>query len=203
MYRPPAFAVDGRETLHAFVRAHRFATLAAAVDGDVRFAYAPVVLDGDTVRFHLAAANPLAKIADGARLRLSFLGAHAYVSPDWYASDGKVPTWNYRAVEGAGVVRRLDGEALHRLLVDLSAAEEAHLAPKAPWTVDKVPADKMAMLLKAIVGFALTFETLEGKFKLSQNVSAADHAGVVAGLGARGDAQSRAVAQAMLPTADT
>ena len=46
-------------------------------------------------------------------------------------------------------------------------------------------------------GAHLTFETLEGKFKLSQNVSAADHAGVVAGLGARGDAQSRAVAKAM------
>lgn len=197
MYRPAAFAVDDRPTLDAFIRAHPFATIALVRDGRVEIAYAPVVLDGGSVRFHLAANNPVAQAADGARLKLSFLGAHAYISPDWYATKTMVPTWNYSAVEGEGIAERLDGEALTTLLVDLSAAEESPLAPKKPWTIDKVPPERMAMLLKAITGFSLRFETLEGTFKLSQNVKSEDFEGAVRGLEGRGDAASAAVAAAM------
>jgi transcriptional regulator len=198
MYRPPAFAVDDRRVLLAFLRGNPFATLAAVVDGAVQFAYAPIVVGEDgTARFHLARGNPLAALAGGARLRLSFLGPHAYVSPDWYRTQGMVPTWNYSAVEGEGAVRRLDEAALRTLLADLSAAEEAHLPPKKPWTVDKVPAAKMATLMNAIVGFSLRFETLEGKFKLSQNLKPEDAEGAAGGLDARGDAASLAVAAAM------
>jgi len=197
MYRPAAFAVDDRPTLDAFIRVHPFATIALVRNGRVEIAYAPVVLDGGSVRFHLAANNPVAQAADGARLKLSFLGAHAYISPDWYATKTMVPTWNYSAVEGEGIAERLDGEALTTLLVDLSAAEESPLAPKKPWTIDKVPPERMAMLLKAITGFSLRFETLEGTFKLSQNVKSEDFEGAVRGLEGRGDAASAAVAAAM------
>jgi transcriptional regulator len=198
MYRPPHFAIDDRDALHAFIRAHPFATIAAMHDGAVQFAYAPVVLDElGTVRFHLARANPLAQLAPGTRVRFSFMGAHAYLSPDWYATPGMVPTWNYMAVEGEGVVALLSGAALVELLVDLSAAEEEHLKPKKPWTIDKVPEPKMTNLRNAIVGYEVVLETLAGKFKLSQNVKPEDSAGAVRGLEARGDAQSLAVAQAM------
>ena len=186
MYRPAAFALDDPAALHAFIRAHPFATIALARDGAVDLAYAPVVFDGARARFHLAAANPVAQAAAGARLKLSFLGAHAYISPDWYETRTSVPTWNYCAVEGEGVAERLDDQALTALLVDLSAAEEAHLAPKEAWTIDKVPPERMAMLLKAIVGFSLRFETLEGKFKLSQNLKRQDFEGAVRGLERRG-----------------
>ena len=197
MYRPRAFAVDDNQELHVFMRAHPFATLAAVVDGAIQLAYAPVETGGGLARFHLARANPLAALADGARLRLSFLGANAYVSPDWYESAGMVPTWNYSVVEAEGVLRRLDEDALRALLIDLSAAEEDKLLPKTPWTVDKVPPERMAGLLKAIVGFEVRLETLEGKFKLSQDKKREDFAGVLRGLGARNDAQSAAVALAM------
>src|SRR5215467_13101948 len=105
MYRPAHFAVDDTEALHGFIRAHPFATIAAVVDGAIGFAYAPVIFDPPrTARFHLARANPLAQLVTGARVRLSFMGAHAYVSPDWYRTPGMVPTWNYLAVEAEGAV---------------------------------------------------------------------------------------------------
>ena len=200
MYRPVAFAVDDREALHAFVRAHPFATVAMAVEGRIALAYAPVVLDGDTARFHLAASNPVAQAADGARAKLAFMGAHAYISPDWYVTPGMVPTWNYSAVEGEGIARRFDADATRTMLEDLSAAEEAHLLPKPPWTIAKVPPERMAMLLNAIIGFEIVFDTLEGKLKLSQNIKREDFDGALKGLATRGDAQSLSVAQAMRKT---
>ena len=200
MYCPRHFAVDDIAVLHDVIRARAFATLAAVVDGAVRFAYAPMVLDAGglgVLRFHLARANPLAALPQGARLRVSFLAADAYVSPDWYETEGMVPTWNYIAVEGEGCVTRLAGDELRALLAELSAQEEARLLPKVPWLVDKVPAAKMATLLGAIVGYAMPLESLEGKFKLSQNVGPQDFAGVLGGLERRGDAASAAVARAM------
>lgn len=202
MYRPAAFAVDDREAIRAVIRARVFATITAVIDGAVAFAYAPVVLDAarNAVRFHLARNNPLADLPEGTALALSFLGPDAYVSPDWYETAGRVPTWNYVAVEGRGRARRLSGDALRDLLIDLSAVEEEKLLPKKPWTIDKVPADKMAGLLNAIVGFEIVFERLEGKFKLSQNVPAGDVAGVIDGLERRGDAASVATAKRMRAT---
>jgi transcriptional regulator len=156
---------------------------------------APAPLGG--IRFHLARANPLANMEDGASLKLSVMGAHAYVSPDWYASDGLVPTWNYVAVEGTGRVRRLSSAGLKRLLSDLSAQEERALAPKVPWTMARVPAGRLEELLTAIVGFELVFDALEGKTKLSQNRVLADREGAIGGLERRGDAASVATAALM------
>jgi transcriptional regulator len=205
MYRPHAFAVDDVAALHAVIRERVFATFAADHDGALRFGYAPVVVDGNrgplgAVRFHLARANPLSELPDGAALSFSIIAADAYVSPDWYETQGRVPTWNYIAVEGRGTVERLNSDNLHQLLVDLSAAEEAKLAPKPPWTIDKVPAEKMDALMNAIAGFSLRFEALEGKFKLSQNVTPEDAEGVVRGMEQRGDAMSLKIANAMRRT---
>jgi transcriptional regulator len=147
-------------------------------------------------RFHLARANPLAEI-DGQRIKLSFLGPDSYVSPDWYVTEGLVPTWNYIAVEGAGVARLLDRPALHQLLIELSALHEARLAPKPPCTLDKIPEKRLEALLGAIVGFEVRFDTLQGKFKLSQDKKVEDFEGVVAALDAMKRPDSSAVAAAM------
>lgn len=200
MYRPGPYVEDGAALLHDIIRTRPFALIAASLDGDIAFAYAPVVVDGEGgrggVRFHLARANPLAA-TDGVKLRLSFLGPDTYISPDWYVSEGLVPTWNYVAIEAAGVARQLDRPALHQLLVDLSAQEEARLSPKTPWTLDKVPAAKLETLLNAIVGFWVPFDTLEGKFKLSQDKKSEDFEGAVSALEVREDAGAQEIAAAM------
>ncbi|HEY3776510.1 MAG TPA: FMN-binding negative transcriptional regulator [Rhizomicrobium sp.] len=201
MYRPRAYAIDDVAVLHHVIRERSFATIAAVVDGDVQFAYAPMLVDSapapyGSVRFHLARGNPLSE-CDGAPIRIGLLGADAYVSPDWYRTGAFVPTWNYIAVEGAGRARVLDERDLRRLLVDLSAGHEERLRPKPPWTPKKIIPERMEMLIRSIRGFVLPFEALEGKFKLSQDKAPDDIAGVIAGLEARGDPASLAVARAM------
>jgi transcriptional regulator len=202
MYVPAHFALSDVAAVHSFLRSHVFATIAGEVGGNICFAYAPIVLDTAPgplggIRFHLARANPLAASVDGARLAISVMGPHAYVSPDWYASDAMVPTWNYVAAEGAGRVRRLCDAGLRRLLAELTVQEESALRPKTPWAMGRVPPERLDSLLSAIAGFELVFETLEGKAKLSQNRSQADREGAIKGLQQRGDAASLAVAATM------
>ena len=168
----------------------------------IQIAYAPVVFDAHSgplggVRFHLARANPLADIQDGALVKLSVMGAHAYISPDWYETPEMVPTWNYLAVEGSGYVRHLSDAALRKLLNDLTVQEERLLTPKPPWTLARLSEARLNQLLPSIAGFELVFDSLEGKAKLSQNRAQADIAGAVAGLEKRSDAASLAVATAM------
>ncbi len=201
MYRPAAYARDETAVLHDFIRERSFAVIAAVVDGSVQFAYVPMVLDSDEgshggARFHLARANPLAQI-DGSKVLISFMGPDAYVSPDWYATEDLVPTWNYIAIEAAGTARQLNGPALRRLLADLSAEHEKRLLPKRPWTLDKLSQQRLDALLNAIVGFSVVFDTLEGKFKLSQDKKADDVEHVMAALEASTAPTSSALAAAM------
>ena len=83
MYRPHAFALDDAGVLREVLRRRIFVTLATARDGEILFAYAPVVVEEGGLRFHLAIRNPMAAMEDGTRVSLSCLAADAYVSPDW------------------------------------------------------------------------------------------------------------------------
>lgn len=61
----------------------------------------------------------------------------------------------------------------------------------------KVPDERIEAMLNGIVGFSLSFERLQGKFKLSQDKLPGDIAGVIERLDARGDTAGLAVAKAM------
>lgn len=202
MYNPPHFAISDNEWMHAFMRRNAFATVAAVIDGAVHFAYAPLVLDQvpsplGTVYFHLARSNPIAGVPNGSTVKLSILGSHAYVSPDWYETPEQVPTWNYMAVEGSGRVERLDDAESLTHLTRLAAEQETRLAPKPPWSPSRLQPQRLKQLLLGIVPFRLPLDTLEGKAKLSQNRSQADIVGVIAALCRRGDETATTVASAM------
>ena len=180
MHPNRTFGWDEREEMLGFIRTVSFATI--CIDGP-RVAHAPVVPDeGERLRFHLSRANAAVPSLDGARAVISVLGPDAYVSPDWYGSADQVPTWNYVAVEAEGCLRRLDEDALARLLDDLSAEHESRLAPKAAWTRAKMTSGLFERMLKAIVGYEMTIEALRGTRKLGQNKADAERQGAAEGL---------------------
>jgi len=189
MHPAPAFRVEDRETLLAFLATHPFVTLAAGIGGRPFVAQAPVVvreIQGELViDFHLSRGNALAPhLVKGFRAVLLATGPDAYVSPDWYESADQVPTWNYLSVEAEGAVAVLDEAELVAQLDDLSRQEEARLAPKPLWTRDKMAPGRFEAMLRGIVGGRLFVERLEGTFKLSQNKTPADRLGAAQGLGA-------------------
>ncbi len=202
MYVPRHYSQGDTAVAHDLIRSNVFATLLTEVSGRLDATHVPVVLDGDrgelgSLRFHLARANPTSKaLTDDREVLMVFVGPQTYISPDWYATENLVPTWNYAVVHAYGVPRTMDDAELRRLLDDLSATQESRL-PKTPWTTDKMPPELVGKMCKAIVGFELPIAELLGKWKFDQKKSADDGAGAVAALEELGGESRHAVAATM------
>lgn len=198
MHPAPVFEWKERETMLAFVGERAFATVVGSVGEPTRVAVgqAPLLVDGDRLLLHLSRANPLAK---NLPLRVTAIvsGLDAYVSPDWYAADDQVPTWNYVSVEITGELVATDDAMLLEILRRQSAVFEGRIAGKRPWTVDKLDPSTLAAKLKGIVGVTLSIEELRGTRKLSQNKTDADRAGVVEALAQSPRAADREIAVLM------
>lgn len=183
MHPNPKFAWEDETAMRVFVNRTAFAQIVTVVDGKPASAQAPLAIAPDgSACFHLARANRLTPLLDGAKILASVVGLHFYVSPDWYGTEDQVPTWNYRLVEIEGVARRLDEVELRDLLDRLSAAQEAELAPKPAWTSAKMDQSKLNRMIGAIVGFAIQAPSFGGVVKMGQNKSEAERRSAVAAL---------------------
>ena len=191
MYLPKHFEQTDRAQLAALMRERPLATLITTTPAGPSADLIPleyIASEGEhgTLRGHVARANPLWQRAGTTALAV-FTGPEAYISPGWYASKqehGKVvPTWNYTMVQASGVLRAVDDAPwLHALVTRLTDHHEA--AQTKPWQVSDAPDDYVQQMLRAIVGFEITLTSLVGKWKVSQNSSAADREGTAQGLAA-------------------
>jgi transcriptional regulator len=197
MYTPAHFAADpgAVRALLARPAAANLVTMTSQglLATLIPFVFDPSVGEHGALLGHLARNNSQWSEPPIGESLVLIQGADAYISPSWYASKAEhgrvVPTWNYSTahVYGKLVVHDdpawLDG--LVRRLTDLHEA-----GSERPWTVDDAPERFIAGQLRAIVGVELRITRIEAKTKLSQNRSDADVDGVVAGLCARGQAES-------------
>jgi transcriptional regulator len=182
MYVPPHFAETDPDVLRALIRAHPLGTW---VTRDLVVNHIPFLMRDGMLVGHVARANDVWKNLAGESVVI-FQGPEAYITPSWYASKrehGKVvPTWNYAVVHAHGTPRAIeDRDWLYALVTELTDANEAS-RPR-PWKVTDAPAEFVRAQLGAIVGIEIAVERLVGKWKASQNRSAADRRGVIEGLG--------------------
>lgn len=207
MYTPDHFSESRPEVLGELVRHFPLGLLCwQTADGTLHADSVPFLLDqaadpaggSGVLRAHVARANPLWREARADRDALVvFQGPQAYVSPSWYpskAAHGKVvPTWNYIMVQARGRLRAIDdADWVRALVVRLTERHEA--GRPAPWAVDDAPAPFVASMLEAIVGIEIFLGELTGKWKVSQNRSLPDRAGVADGLATDGIAAAEALA---------
>jgi len=205
MYLPSHFEESRAEVLHALIRSQPLGLLVTQSDAGLQANTVPFLLDPDPaggpgiLRAHVARANPLwRETRADAEALVVFQGPQAYVSPGWYpskAEHGKVvPTWNYVMVQARGTLRAIDDAGWVRAFVTrLTAHHEA--AQARPWAVTDAPADFIETMTRAIVGIEITLSALTGKWKVSQNRSAADRAGVASGLRAAGHIDAAATVE--------
>jgi len=195
MYLPPHFREDRLDVQHALIRERPLGTLLTAGPAGLLANHVPFLIYPDdgplgTLRAHLARANPqLAELTGVTECLAIFHGPEDYISPGWYPSKretGKVvPTWNFVTVHAWGPPRVIDDVSwLRRQVEDLTDMHEAR--QPTPWRVEDAPADYLATMLNAIVGVEIPIARIEGKWKMSQNRSDSDRAGIRAGLRAQG-----------------
>jgi transcriptional regulator len=202
MYTPSFFQADRAASL-AFAGAQGFGTV-CAWDGSKPVA-SPLPFcveyadDGSPrIAFHVARGNALATLADGkSRWLIAVTGSHTYVSPHWYASPDQVPTWLYQVVHLTGAVRLMSSQELERHLEALSKNFEGGLAPKPPWMLNEVSAGRREMLMKAITGFVMAVDEIEGSFKLNQHKSDADHVAITNALASQTHSGAQELARTM------
>jgi len=196
VYIPEHFRETRIEVLREFIGQHALGTLVAVTAEGISANHIPMQLlpasDAGlgVLRGHIARANSLWRLlpAESAVLAI-FIGPDHYVSPSWYPSKrehGKaVPTWNYATVHVTGSIRFIEDAAwLYQLVESLTDEHEQGHVDR--WRITDAPPDYVAGMVRAIVGFEIQVSAIEGKFKASQNRSAADRAGVAGALRAAG-----------------
>jgi transcriptional regulator len=208
MYIPPLHAETDLNTLFSFLEENSFGALVTVnPSGDPGVSHIPWVVHRDrgargVLEGHIARANlehgNADAVAEDRRALVIFTGPHAYISPSWYPSTSEhgkvVPTWNYVAVHVYGTFRFVTDP--ERLALHLAALVEQHEArrPK-PWAIEQAPRDYIERQMRAIVGIELSIERIEGKWKMSQNRSAADVDGVIDGLRSSANPDDAVVAE--------
>jgi len=205
MYLPAVFREERLETLHALVRTHPLGTLiTAGADGLIANLVPFILVDGGEkgiLRAHIARANDQVEaLRSGAETLVVFQGPEAYITPSWYAAKADhgrvVPTWNYVVVQARGTPRLIDDAAWIRVQIgELTESQESRRTE--PWKVSDAPEPFIMGQIGAIVGVEIPIASLEGKWKVSQNRSAADREGVIEGLKREGfgDEMARLVAE--------
>lgn len=195
MHPNAAFRHQDRDLLELLIEQIGFGTVFAQTPDGPRVAHVALLSTGDgMVQFHLARGNALTKHLDGSTALIVVNGPDGYVSPRWYADPAQVPTWNYVALELEGRVRRVDADATLAMVAGLSDQHEARITEGQPWTLDKLPPEKLRGLLAGIVGFEMEVQAWRETLKLSQNKDAAERERVAAGLEGEG---SSAIAHLM------
>lgn len=192
MYVPSHFAESRVDVLHDLIRTHPFGALVVLASDGLDANHIPFEIDPEpapfgTLRGHVARANPVGRdFSSQVDVLVMFQGAHAYISPAWYATKkehGKVvPTWNYAVVHAHGPLRVIDDPNWLRQFV--GKLTDRHEAPRSdPWKVTDAPADFIDTMVAGIIGIEIPIAKLTGKWKVSQNRPAKDRAGVIEGLG--------------------
>ena len=172
MYQPPQFKSADRVQAADIVRAHPFASLISNDDDGLPFiTHMPLHLDeqGDlwTLWGHCAKLNPHWRYLQARpRAVVTFLGPHAYLSPQVYPDLARVPSWNYLAVHCTVETTLVDEpQAKDRLLKKLIGDHEPSYAQQ--WR--DLGEEFGHKMMNGIVGFEFRVTGIQCKVKINQH----------------------------------
>lgn len=183
MYQPPQFIAKDRAHALDIIRAHPFASLISVDDAGLPFVtHLPLHVEenpstgsgrtdvGLTLFGHCAKPNAHWRYLQARpQAVVTFMGPHAYLSPQVYPDVARVPSWNYLAVhctvQARLIEEPLENEKKDRLLKMLIGDHEPGYAQQ--WM--DLGAEFQHKMLAGIVGFELQVLDLQCKIKLNQH----------------------------------
>lgn len=200
MYIPKAFEITDKIKLYEFIKRNSFGILFSQEEYGPFATHLPFLIDekkgeADVLIGHMAKPNPHWKNLNNQEVLVIFSGPHAYISPTWYNEDNTVPTWNYVAVHIYGTVRIINKkEELVELMEKTVNFYEASMPN--PWNA-QFDNKFIDGLMNGIVGFEISINKIEGKWKLNQNHSIERQQSLVSGLRTSNHYNSEEVASIM------
>ena len=199
MYQPPQFIAKERAQALDIIKAHPFASLISVDDAGLPFVtHLTLHLEerGDQLVLlgHCAKPNPHWRYLQARpQAVVTFLGPHAYLSPQIYPDLARVPSWNYLAVHCTVQATLIeDPMAKDRLLKKLIGDHEPTYAQQ--WM--DLGTEFQHKMLAGIVGFEMQVVDLQCKIKINQH-RPESHAALHS-LYAEGDDHERALADWMV-----
>lgn len=200
MYALPHFKIKDPLKILSFMKEHSFVTLCGAdAQGKPVATHVPVFVD--QVEGELILSGHIMKSSDhhlafeeNPQVMAVFHGPHAYVSASWYVKPDQASTWNYMTVHASGKIRFTDHQALLNILKRTTDHFENN--PDSPAGFDKMAAEYVDRLSKAIVAFEIRVNNIDHVFKLSQNRDDLSFQQIIDHL-SQGDAQAQAIAEEM------
>ncbi|MGO2498079.1 MAG: FMN-binding negative transcriptional regulator [Vibrio litoralis] len=203
MHKLKVFQQSNIEHLHQIINDYPFSTLMVSTESGIEVDHLPMILTIDDgvvcLQGHIAKANPLAKLVnDETKATIIFHGPNCYISPNYYPTkkeNGKaVPTWNYIVVHVTGAIKCIhDNDWKLDFLNRLTDKHESN--SDEPWSISDAPQEYIEKMLPAIVGLEVQIESIEGKWKVSQDKPEINQQGVVEGLQAVGHSEMQAWVQ--------
>ena len=201
MYTPKHFEENDPQILENLMFGYSFALLVTAQNGTPLGTHLPLLYEATGANGilvgHLARANNHWRQFDGGTEAMAvFQGPHSYISPNWYANDGLVPTWNYATIHAFGRPQAIEDPIETKdILARLVKANETDTTGN--WSMGRLSSDEIKKQLKGIVAFRMPIDRLEGKFKMGQNRPPEDVLAAAKGLRTAGHADAEMVATEM------
>lgn len=184
------FALEDPDEIRKLIEENSWAVIISSGSGVLHASHLPVLLapSGNlkadpeiVVEGHIARVDPqAASLLAGDPALLVFQGPHGYISPGWYESEVRVPTWNYLAVHLHGTPEILEGQEALSLLI--RAVDHFESRNDSPWRLEGKSREFAERLAKATVCFRLLASRVVARAKLSQNKPIDDQRRVVAAL---------------------
>ena len=195
MHIPSVFCEEDFDNIIDFISAKPLATIIAQTNKDIKACHIPLFYseecsDSDgKQRYlygHFGRKNSiyLDALADTSWL-IIFQDSGHYISPNWYPSKAEthkeVPTWNYQSVHIQSKIELIEDTAkLKWILATMTAQQETILDN--PWSLEDAPIAYIDAMCRGIIGFRFAINSVQAQFKLSQNKTADNIAGVIKGL---------------------
>lgn len=169
MYNPPHFRVDDISRIVELIRSQNFALIISSGTEGLNASSVPVMVnDGCTaITGHIARANPFWKNLDDREVLVVFQGPNHYISPPWYGEETAVPTWNYAVVHVRGIFHAIsDDDTAMGIIDQLVDFHESKIGQewKADWS-----RESYRKRLQGLVAFEIRVDSVEAKWKLSQD----------------------------------
>jgi transcriptional regulator len=173
MRRTPRYTTTDEAEIKRLIRENPWATYVSNTSNGLIASHYPTLLDDDAdgiwIVTHFGRPDEELHEVPEHEMLVIVQGAHGYISPNWYADDDVIPTWNHVTAHLYGMPEVLSEEENFAVLGKLVDHFEGRMPHPVSLDQDEETARRIA---KGTVGLRIRVTRVDARLKLSQNKTA-------------------------------